>query len=459
MSVSDPLLKQIKAYIVEFRTKSPTITDEHPCLRAFCESLETIFRRGLKQNGSIFGLTRKDYWSWICALAKQSSNYNDYNNRINPTFCMVVDQVKRCKKVSTNQGRGRLFVRIALQKKVLCVPFDKLSSDSAFCQTWYDPTTSLVADEILLEILRSLLFQLTEANFQLNTKNACFLDMTWELPIFKEYELVPCKELGIRVEHIDGYSLVVHADTKGVGYEDRKIEPGDVLDEILGEGLKNIPQGKIGIVLQKNKGFPITLSLVKCRRSDGTFFPAIHELIKQVRHVTPQLQQVMNTECAQTSPSRRPPHALLPEEDDDQVPVHNADDKAVYSALYIGRAEIGTEGGVHRIEGAIGAVTKELQPEENLKDMKKVTVELGETNLAVRDVESSKIIHDHSYTEISSCGRRIDSLEYFAYIAGETTCTLSKQFVAYVFKAEDKVEAKTMLCAIAQGFGRTHWFV
>ena len=42
------------------------VTDCHPRLEELCELLEVIFRKGLVlTHSSPFGLTKKDYWSWI----------------------------------------------------------------------------------------------------------------------------------------------------------------------------------------------------------------------------------------------------------------------------------------------------------------------------------------------------------------------------------------------------------
>ena len=70
-----------------------------------------------------------------------------------------------------------------------------------------------------------------------------------------------------------------------------------------------------------------TILYFQCRRRDGTFFPSIYDLIKKVYRMTPQLQQVMNTEWVEPVNTRSPPHAMLGEEEEDHVPVHNSEDR------------------------------------------------------------------------------------------------------------------------------------
>ena len=45
-------------------------------------------------------------------------------------------------------------------------------------------------------------------------------------------------------------------------------------------------------------------------------------------------------------------------------------------------------------------------------------MELAETNVIFRTPDGDDEIWRHSYPEISSCGRRVDSVIYFAYVAG-----------------------------------------
>lgn len=56
---------------------------------------------------------------------------------------------------------------------------------------------SIIGNEILGEIFLSLLYQCSHIDFDPKLENASFLDETWQLPIYQEYELVPCMDLGV----------------------------------------------------------------------------------------------------------------------------------------------------------------------------------------------------------------------------------------------------------------------
>lgn len=71
----------------------------------------------------------------------------------------------------------------------------------------------------------------------------------------------------------------------------------------------------------------------------------------------------------------------------------------------------------------------------------------------------SDIIFRHKFADISSCGKIITDENHFCYIAGDTFCTISKQFKGYVFEARSISQARLILNNIYQGFKRTTWFM
>lgn len=73
MSVSDPLLKKLKGHVLQFFTVPPTcyktaITDECIELRELCETLENIFRKGLKARLSTTQTVEPEFWGVYEAL-------------------------------------------------------------------------------------------------------------------------------------------------------------------------------------------------------------------------------------------------------------------------------------------------------------------------------------------------------------------------------------------------------
>ncbi|XP_064612692.1 uncharacterized protein LOC135476560 [Liolophura sinensis] len=452
MSVSDPLLKTLKAYILEFRSKKLDVRDGSVKLEGFCETLEKIFRKGLRNPGRWIG-NKKDYWSWISSLLNQCPE-----QRINPTFSLVISATKDCKKTMTLQGQGRLFLRGALVKKVLSVPIDILLKSGDLAESWYEPGNSIIGDEILREILMSLLFEVTEVNFLLNLKNASFLDETWKIPRYRQYEFVPTKDLGIHFQYVKGRAVVLAVEEGSVAEEDGKVVSGDVLDDMYGYCLKWGKKGKLQALLRQNQGWPIYMGVVKCRDRYGCYYEPVVNLLREadldVRSLKEVVKMADEKEAQRDEEERVPPHALLPEDECDEIPVHGPDGRAVYQAKYIGQQALGADGRVHRIEDTVLNVSK-----SSGRDKLPVTVELTETEVIVTSRKDKKVLFKHSYTEISACGRRTDHLLNFAYIAGETTCSLARHFVCYVFEGISDEEAKTILCTIAQGFERTQWFL
>ncbi|XP_060570181.1 uncharacterized protein LOC132728550 [Ruditapes philippinarum] len=147
---------------------------------------------------------------------------------------------------------------------------------------------------------------------------------------------------------------------------------------------------------------------------------------------------------------RLPPEAILPEEILDEVPVHDSEGRASYKTIYLGKSYLGKDGRVNMIEQGVAEMTQRSSNKQN------VILELGEKELFVIDAVSKKLLVQHVYTEISACGRRTDALKHFAFIAGETYCSMAKEFYCHVFEATSAEEAKVILCTIAQGFDRTH---
>lgn len=153
--------------------------------------------------------------------------FSSYN-----TLSLVVEQTKQNPKVHTFTGRLRLLIRICLVRKCLHMPVEilvrPLLQQNAFnmsirihesfqydanyknlqlCSQTRIPTLatefydlkSILGDDILREILLSVLLQCSKLNFKLNLRNATFLDDTWQMPKCVALQLVPCKNLGISV--------------------------------------------------------------------------------------------------------------------------------------------------------------------------------------------------------------------------------------------------------------------
>lgn len=488
MSVTDPLLKTLKLQILElhhsfqlqekdaiegcgaadvqkkgenlsFRSNAVPINDDHPHLLPLCQTLEEIFRKGLVlTSGSILSLSSKkdNFWQWIEPLGevRYSSTYKPSS-----TLTSTINLAKNNEKVLTYVGSGRIFIRAALCKKSLCLLVDSFLSLHQYSNAstnYYDPRYSILGDEILVQILLSLLRQLATFNFDLDLNNSSFLDTSWRLPLRKHYEMVPCVDLGVALKHVASRMMVAAVEPGSVAGEDRKIEAGDVFDEIFGKCLRKAKRGRVAKLMSENRGRPISVTVIKCKLKSGDIFPPLLNIVRQMSNEV-EIQRLLKEEEQFRKTSKKPPSTILEDDDSDLVPAQNPLDNPTYKVAYLGEVPVGETGGVNRIEEGVGTALVQFK-EHRLE----VTLNLGEKDVTV--VESGakaepKCILKHAYPEISSCGRRVDCRKFFAYIAGETTCTISTKFVCHVFEARSEVESKNILCGIAQGFERTHWAI
>ena len=59
--------------------------------------------------------------------------------------------------------------------------------------------------------------------FDLNLANRAFLDITWELPIFRRFELVPVTDMGLMIAVVRGHIIVTKVKEYSVAGEDHKV--------------------------------------------------------------------------------------------------------------------------------------------------------------------------------------------------------------------------------------------
>ena len=71
------------------------------------------------------------------------------------------------------------------------------------------------------------------------------------------------------------------------------------------------------------------LSVFQCKLPDESVFPPIVQLLQKEGKDYASLQRVLNEDEKRTKNRRRkpPPHAQLPEDAFEEVPVHNAEDR------------------------------------------------------------------------------------------------------------------------------------
>ena len=75
-------------------------------------------------------------------------------------------------------------------------------------------------EDTLWNILECLSYRY---KFNLNLSNRAFLDLTWELPDFRSFELVPVTDLGLMIAVIKGHVIVSQVKQYSVAGEDHKV--------------------------------------------------------------------------------------------------------------------------------------------------------------------------------------------------------------------------------------------
>ncbi|XP_012138958.2 uncharacterized protein LOC100874999 isoform X1 [Megachile rotundata] len=437
MTVSNPLIKELKGWTRKLTEHGKEIDDENEDLPAFCKCLEKCFQKGILLRLSTLGFPKlPDAWYWLEEITEK--NFSSCC-----TYSLVVEQVKQSPKVHTATGRLRLLIRTCLIRKCLHVPVEMLVRTPLMAINYYDKN-SILGDDILGEIFLSVLLQSSKLNFKLNLRNSSFLDESWELPECLFLELVPCKSLGISVCFIKGKALVINLDRNSVAAEDDKVEIGDILDEINGNAITSNTKGQLRKIMKKSVGQPVCLHIIKHRnkKTNELYLPIIHLIrnsgIEGLKKILKRFCLEQHNEESKNETMKSESKAL----------------NAGFSVKYCGSMYIGTQGDVKQIERAILQVLKS----EELKSVP-VKFECLEIGIRVTQDSDDKVICKQSYMEISSCGRTKNIPHYFAFIAGDTNCNLSTKFEVYVFYSQSEHDVQTILQSLGQGFQRTHFAV
>ncbi|XP_042304811.1 uncharacterized protein LOC121921183 isoform X2 [Sceloporus undulatus] len=281
MSAKEPLLGTLKVCILNLQGSSSPHKDNSPHLQPFCEILEMILRKGIKQ--PVLGFKRKDYWHWLEQLPNQETPHSM------PHLSMMIEKTNSCQKLLTAQGRGRYFLRLALNGKLLAVALQQLVKSPRMSE-WYDPLTSILGNEDFSEPFLSLMLVVTEMNFSLDMQNSSFLDESWQLPVCVTYDTVPCRELGMVLRYLDGRIFIIDVLPQSQAEVDEVVLVGDVIDEINGFSLRNACNGQAGTVLQKLKGKPLSFRLIRWKWHDGGMYKPLLPYLKILREKIPRFQ-------------------------------------------------------------------------------------------------------------------------------------------------------------------------
>ncbi|CAH0388690.1 unnamed protein product [Bemisia tabaci] len=425
MSVSDPLLKELKGHTLMLTKAASPINDENSNLEAFCQCLEKIFQKGLITQHNALGFYKSpESWDWLRKVGCKRGPYS---------YQSSVSFVNECTKVTSSRGRLRLLIRMCLNQRCIHVPIQLLNELEESLK-YYQSRQSIIGDEVLREIFLSVLRLCSRLQFKLNVSNARFLDETWILPVYRKLQLVPCKELGVSVLFINSRAVVVDVQEESVASEDDNICVGDIIDELNDFCIDSSQVGNLQNIMRHHTNQPISICLIKPVLNNA-IYPPMMSLLCQA-NLDPVSIQYGKSSVSNLS----------------RTPSRN---RAGHCVRYIGNISTGDNGDVKRIHSAIDSTLNRCGELVGVS----CWFDCLELEVQVTCQETNEVLLKHSYTEISSCGRTVNRPNYFAYIAGNTLLSLSKQFTCYVFSMNDVSEIDTILQNIGQGFRRTNFAV
>lgn len=342
MSVSDPLLKELKGHVFDLRRHSLAlaIDDSNGLLQPFCITLEKILRKGLvAQTSTALGCIHRDYWDCFLSLLHLKEKAG-----LSLQLRGAIQTVSEFKKVRTTQGRGRLLLRVLLKKKLTRAALERLIGCKELIQGMYCPMKSILGNEILAEILLSLLYEVDKVSFNIVLRNASFLDVTWHLGMYRAYEFVPCTNLGLSVGFSGGHAVVTRVREGSVAAEDDQVEVGDVLDELYGEPLKGRKRGTMSALLAHFEGLPVYVSIVKSYQRDKSVYPPLSGLLRHLGLSSPP------SNCSPSSQEDLVKKDLLPWSESAAsllpqlapgLPINTPLESSAYPAVYLGKSYVG----------------------------------------------------------------------------------------------------------------------
>ena len=213
----------------------------------------------------------------------------------------------------------------------------------------------------------------------------------------------------------------------------------------------------------KRRNLPCALTVLKSKSAlTGKIYPPLLTIFKEyemrMENRYRKQQKEHDEKVSQKEEDER--NQLFPPRTDEKTPVlepHAAKEGVggKFKLQYIGEIATGSDGGIDQIEWVI------RQGIQKSKEKTTMDVEVTITQIAVETciVNGNQTLFNHKYADISCCGKVISDDLHFCYLAGDTFCTISKQFKGYVFRASSLAQARTILNAIYQGFKRTTWFM
>eukprot|EP00117_Sycon_ciliatum_P030731 scpid49497/ scgid24169/ Sorting nexin-29 len=157
------LLEAVKQCQVRFGGRSEVATDSDSRVSCLCTQLEAVFQHGLKRNRKLLNLKKpeSDPVFWHCIRESISKD--------------EVDAILQLKNVATDAGRGRAWLRVALNERTLETKLHQLLADYKQLGVFYETSAFLFDVErssmlpIMAAGLGSILFALQQDKADLDS--------------------------------------------------------------------------------------------------------------------------------------------------------------------------------------------------------------------------------------------------------------------------------------------------
>uniref|UniRef100_A0A4W3K9W5 Si:ch211-250n8.1 n=1 Tax=Callorhinchus milii TaxID=7868 RepID=A0A4W3K9W5_CALMI len=396
---------------MKLQAESSPIMDRNPNLNPFCDILELIFRKGIRQ--PVLGLKRRDYWH----LLEQLAHHHSCGELIQLT--VALEKTIANKKTLTPQGQGRYFIRLALNQKSLATTIRHLLHTPKLSE--FGVSFRMSNFLLYTEPFLSLLLVVSQMNFALDLE-AVFAQ------VCELYETVPCRDLGMALRYVEKRIFVSEVIAGSQAEADGCVLAGDIIDEINGISTRNAQKGQAQSVLQKLRGKPLCFRLIRWKCHDGSIYRPLVPHLQVLQQDIPNFQLKYDNTL-----NEEKPEAIV------------QDGRFLYSLRYLGQVNIGTYGGKEVLDEGITKVLEQNHvPQEVLFDVK-------ETEVISLKKDFSQVLFHHHYPEISSVGHRVDKRTLFAYCVAdspETPHTCS--FICLVFETKSEKDADEIIMRIGE---------
>jgi len=402
--------------------------DDNSLIVPFCETIEMIFRRGLKRGLAVIGLKDCDYWNCLEGFLTSTK----IEKGLPQTIRSILSIIQQSDKVYGCTGRGRLFIRIAMVKGYLAATIEYLLRNSKFLRYWYNDS-SVFLDKNQTECIIGIIKALSHIKFSLRITVCSFLHEDWIIPETKKLELIPCEKLGVTVCCIHSKCVVVAVQPGSIAKE-YDLAPGDCFDEFCGIFITEKLASQMSTLLKANKGQPISATVIKGRFHDNRWFTPLHRRYKTAN--PEQAEQVSPREEIKKDESGR----------------------STFEVSYVASVDVGKNGSSKIVQEGIRKALEEKENESN-KIEKEVVIALMERDIVVTDRLTEESLGLYSYTKTSSCGLGEEKHGLFGFITGNTSCSFANKFVCHVFRAPNHDTAQDIITGIGRGFNRTLYCV